>query len=149
MKVCMYVFFENLHCSWGALKPPKCCVCKVVLSVSWQHSFSLLVQPVAGEARLMERGTRNRLCTHRHHGSAEWVDMHVLGDKKWINYKGNQNLSVVEKLLTFVKLESYCGRPTNQHFWWGLVFLWSSTSSPGGVPWLHGYGKNARSVTKY
>ena len=29
-----------------------------------------------------------------------------------------------------------------------LVFLRSYTSAPGGVPWLHGCGRNARSVTK-
>ena len=27
-----------------------------------------------------------------------------------------------------------------------LVFLWSYTSAPGGVPWLHGCGRNSRSV---
>ena len=29
-----------------------------------------------------------------------------------------------------------------------LVFLWSYTSAPGGMPWLHGCGRNTRSVTK-
>ena len=30
-----------------------------------------------------------------------------------------------------------------------LMFLRSCTSVPGRVPLLHGYGRNARSVTKY
>ena len=61
----------------------------------------------------------------------------------------NLHQSVVERFLPFVKLGSSCRKPINQHFWWGLVFLWFFTSSPGRVPWLHGHGRNARSVTKY
>ena len=59
------------------------------------------------------------------------------------------NESIVEKFLPFVKLGSSCKKPVNQHFWWDLVFLWSSTSSPGRVPWLHGHDRNARSVTNW
>ena len=65
------------------------------------------------------------------------------------NFKDASNSiqSAVEKLLYFARLGS-CRRPINQHFWWGLVFLWSYASAPGGVPWLHGYGRNARNAAK-
>ena len=43
----------------------------------------------------------------------------------------------------FVKLVSFL----LSEGWW-LVFLWPYTSAPGAVPWLHGCGRNARSVTK-
>ena len=59
-----------------------------------------------------------------------------------------ESLSIVETLLPFVKLGSSCRRPIYQHFWRGVVFLWSYTSAPGGVPWLYGYGRNARKVAK-
>ena len=44
----------------------------------------------------------------------------------------------LEKLLPFGKFGSSCEMFINQHFWRGLVFLWSYTSAPGGVLWLHG-----------
>ena len=54
--------------------------------------------------------------------------------------------TVVEKLLLFVKLVYPFRRPINQHFCWGLLFLWSYTSVPGE---LLGCGRNARNVAKY
>ena len=38
--------------------------------------------------------------------------------------------SLVEKLPSFVKLVSPFSNPINQHFCWGLSFLWSYTSAP-------------------
>ena len=67
------------------------------------------------------------------------------------NFKGCfqfDSKCIVEKLLHFVRLGSSCRRPIHQHFWWGLVFLWSYASAPGGVSWLHGYGRNARNKAK-
>ena len=57
--------------------------------------------------------------------------------------------SVVEQLLYFVRLGFPCRRPINQHFWWGLVFLWSYASAPGGFPRLHCYVRNARNAAKW
>ena len=36
-----------------------------------------------------------------------------------------------EKLPSFAKLVYPFWKPINQHFWWGLLLLWSYTSSPG------------------
>ena len=36
--------------------------------------------------------------------------------------------------------------PTNQHSSKGLVLFSSCTTAPRGLPWLHGYGKDAKNV---
>ena len=55
------------------------------------------------------------------------------------------NQSVAEKLPSFVQLVSLFRKPINQHSGVSLI-LFICPWRLGGVPWLHGCGKNDRNV---